>query len=229
MARERCLGERADARDVSGVVAIDGPGGSGKSTVARALAATLQIPHVDTGASYRALTLAALRAGLDLHDEDALVALAARTHLAWRDGRTLLDGRDVTGDIRSADVDRAVSAVARHPGVRARLVGVQRSQVTRDGAVVEGRDAGTVVVPSAVLKVWLTADVTERARRRAAQLGEVGEEAVQRHRRELERRDDADAGQMRRAADVVEVDTTDQALEETVQALVDLRCARMGA
>lgn len=200
------------------VVAIDGPSGAGKSTVAHALARRLGLRHVDTGAYYRAATLAALRAGIA--PNDAKVAdLLDDIAIERRDGRTFLDGDDVTDEIRGPSVTAAVSAVAQQPRVRELLVQRQRAEVGEHGAVVEGRDAGTVVVPDADLKVWLTATPRERAARRAAQLG-LSEREVDAQAADLARRDALDAAQMDRAADAVMVDTTTMSVDELVDDLV---------
>lgn len=201
------------------VIAIDGPAGSGKSTVARALAERLGAVHVDTGAYYRAATLAVLRAGVDPADAGQAAAVVAAARITRPDGRTLLDGDDVEAQIRGAAVTAAVSAVAANPAVRAALLDAQRAGVGPDGAVVEGRDAGTVVVPDAGLKVWLDAHPEERGRRRAAQMGADDAAA---HARDLARRDAADARQMAQAPDVVTVDTTGLAVAEVVDRLVAL-------
>lgn len=200
------------------VVAIDGPSGAGKSTVARALARRLGLRHVDTGAYYRAATLAALRAGIP-PDDPKVAALLADVVIERRDGRTFLDGEDVEDEVRGASVTAAVSAVARQPRVRELLVQRQRAEVGRHGAVVEGRDAGTVVVPDADLKVWLTATRRERAARRAAQLG-LPDREVDAQAADLARRDALDAAQMDQAADAVVVDTTAMSVEELVDDLV---------
>lgn len=206
------------------VVAIDGPSGSGKSTVAAALARRLGIRHVDTGAYYRAATLAVLRAGL-APDDFRVPELVAAARIERRGGRTYLDGQDVEAEIRGGPVTAAVSVVAAHPRVRRVLVARQRAEVgDGGGAVVEGRDAGTVVVPDADLKVWLTASPRERATRRAAQVGEAAPEAVQAQAEALARRDARDAAQMTRAPDVVVVDTT----ATSVAALVATLVARLG-
>lgn len=204
------------------VVAIDGPSGSGKSTVAAALAERLGVRHVDTGAYYRAATLAVLRAGM-APDDPRVPGVVAAAVIERRGGRTLLDGADVEAEIRGAAVTAAVSAVARHPRVRRLLVTLQRAEAAEGGAVVEGRDAGTVVVPDADLKVWLTASPRERAARRAAQVGEPEPGAVAEQAAALARRDALDAAQMARAPDVVEVDTT----ASSVAALVDELVARL--
>lgn len=203
------------------VVAIDGPSGSGKSTVAAALARRLGVRHVDTGAYYRAATLAVLRAGL-APDDPRVPEVVAAARIERRGGRTHLDGQDVEREIRGGPVTAAVSVVAAQPPVRRVLVARQRAEVGDGGAVVEGRDAGTVVVPEADLKVWLTASPRERAARRAAQVGEVVPAAVEAQVEALARRDARDAAQMERAPGVVVVDTTGTAVAAMVDALVAL-------
>jgi cytidylate kinase len=149
------------------VVAIDGPVGSGKSTVAKAVADRLDLPYLESGAMYRVLALAALRRGLDETDAEAHEALARNVDMKVGE-RILLDGDDVTADLRSPEVGRAVSPVAAMAGVRTELVRRQREWVAEHGgAVVEGRDIGSVVFPDAEVKVFLTASAAERARRRA--------------------------------------------------------------
>lgn len=153
------------------LIAIDGPAGAGKSSVAAALAARLGLDRLDTGAMYRAITLAALRAHVDLADGTALGKLLAGTSIDVGE-QVLLDGSDVTAEIRSAEVTAAVSQVAAHPEVRQELVARQRAWAeVHGGGVVEGRDIGSVVFPEAALKVYLTASTSERARRRADQDG----------------------------------------------------------
>ena len=204
------------------VVTIDGPAGAGKSTIASALAERLGVPHVDTGAFYRAATLAVLRAGVDPEDADASLRVVVTASFERRDGRTLLDGEDVEHEIRGRAVTRAVSAVARHPEVRRALLEAQRAGIGEAGAVVEGRDAGTVVAPDADLKVWLTASPKVRAARRAEQLGETGREAVGACADDLARRDQLDAGQMARAADAIVIDTTDRPVDDVVAEIAAL-------
>lgn len=154
------------------VVAIDGPAGSGKSTVARAAAARLTLPHIDTGAIYRAMTLKALRQKVPSDDGDALGELAESTRIDLDRDRVLLDDEDVTVEIRSPKVTSEVSRVSAHAQVRSRLIRLQRSLIPDEGAVVEGRDIGTVVLPDAEVKIFLTAAPEERARRRAVELAE---------------------------------------------------------
>jgi cytidylate kinase len=209
------------------VVAIDGPSGAGKSTLARALATRLGLRHVDTGAYYRAAALAVLRAGVDPADATTTAKVVRSAGIARSGGRTRLDGADVEDDIRGPEVTAVVSDVAAIPEVRAHLVHLQRDEVGDDpaGAVVEGRDAGTVVVPDADLKVWLTASPAERALRRAAERGgDVAAEADA-----LVRRDRRDAHAMARAHGVVEVDGTNATVEQLVERLVTLLRDRVAA
>ena len=191
------------------VIAIDGPAGAGKSTVARAVAERLGFTYLDTGAMYRAVALAA--AGRE--DEAAAIASGADIRVG---DRVLLDGRDVTDEIRSPAASAGASRVAADPGVRAALVRLQQ-EIVRDGDwVAEGRDIGSVVAPDAAVKVFLTASAEERARRRAAQIGSDPERVL----REQEERDLRDASAERTvlepAADAVPVDTTGLTLDEVV-------------
>jgi cytidylate kinase len=205
------------------VVAIDGPAGSGKSTVARAVAQRADLRHLDTGAVYRALTLALLRAHVPPDDADA-VALAAKTadlalELApGRSGtvRVLLDGSAMGEELRSPEVNAAVSAVSAVPAVREQLVALQRAVISLGGIVAEGRDVGTVVWPQAEVKVFLTADAAERARRRAA---DEPAEA-------LARRDRLDSGRAasptRAAEDALLLDSTGREVDDVVEQIVGL-------
>jgi cytidylate kinase len=176
---------------VTKVVAIDGPAGAGKSTLALAVAAHLGLERLDTGAMYRAVAWQALHHGVDVDDTDTVAEMARRLAIHVGDVVTV-DGQDVTDDIRSAEVDRAVSAVAANPGVRATLVALQRQWVAERGAgVVEGRDIGTVVLPDADVKVYLTARTGERARRRAEERDDG--RSVAEIETDLERRDRLDS------------------------------------
>jgi len=211
---------------VSRVVAIDGPAGSGKSTVARAVAAALGLEVLDTGAMYRAVTLAVLAAGADPADPEACAA-AARSVRIDLGARVVLDGRDVTEAIRGPEVTAAVSAVSAHPAVREVLVGHQRAWAeAHGGAVVEGRDIGTVVFPHATLKVFLTASDEERARRRARDEAAADRTAdVAAVQADLARRDRLDAGRaaspLVAAPDAVPVDSTDRTIDDVVRSIVD--------
>ncbi|MGH8978777.1 MAG: (d)CMP kinase [Acidimicrobiia bacterium] len=209
------------------VIAIDGSSGSGKSTVGRAVAEALDLKVLDTGAMYRAITLAVLDAGHALDDEDAAVDLATRTAIEVEDGVTRLDGRDVSQEIRGPEVTASVSVVSAHPRVRKVLVAQQRAWVDgHGGGVVEGRDIGTVVFPDAAVKVHLLADDTERARRRQrderAANRQVDLESVQ---DALVRRDSLDSGRaaapLRVADDAVVIDTTSRTVADIAAEIVE--------
>ncbi len=202
------------------LIAIDGPAGAGKSTVARALAERLGLTYLDSGAMYRCVALSALRAGAPLDDGGELARLAHGLEIALADGRVLLNGEDVTDAIRAPEVSAAASRVSVHPGVREAMVERQRALIGSGDYVVEGRDIGTVVSPDAPLKVFLTASDSERARRRAAET----DEPVERVRAALASRDDRDSrrehGALRRAADSTELDTTGLDVEQVVDRIV---------
>jgi cytidylate kinase len=214
--------------EVLRVIAIDGPAGSGKSTVARGVAAALGLPTLDTGAMYRAVALAALDGGVDLADGDAVAHVARRARVELEDGHTRLDGRDVSGEIRGPRVTGAVSQVSGHPAVRAVLVERQRAWVRQHGGgVVEGRDIATVVLPDAPLKVFITArDEVRAARRQRDERVAQREVAVDAVRDSIQERDRADGtlGRATRpedaAPDAVVVDTSDVTADEVVADLV---------
>ena len=208
------------------IVAIDGPAGAGKSTVARSLAARLGFRYLDTGAMYRALTWLALEEGVDLTDGAALGALADEHPVSFDGDRVLIRGDDVTEKIRQAEIDRVVSTVARHPEVRAIMRERQRELSELGDAVIEGRDIGTVVCPDADVKVYLVADATERARRRRAERPEIGAEALA---TDLRLRDERDAAQMQSAPDAETIDTTELDVDEVVDRIESLVEARAGA
>jgi cytidylate kinase len=202
------------------IVAIDGPAGSGKSTVARALAARLGFHYLDTGAMYRALTWLADREGIDRDDGDALGALAREHPVSFGVGDTVeIAGEDVTDAIRGADVDRLVPVVARHPQVRAVMRERQRALAARGDAVIEGRDIGTVVAPDADVKVFLVAKESERARRRTSDRPGVEASVLA---QELRTRDARDALNTRPADDAVLLDTTDFGVDEVVAQIAAL-------
>lgn len=203
------------------VIAIDGPAGAGKSTVARVVAAKLGLQYLDTGAMYRSVALAALRAGCDPEDSGGVASVAALAAIELGPADIVeLDGEDVTDAIRTEAVSRAVSSVAAHPDVRREMVRRQRAWLDENGGgVLEGRDIGTVVVPEAEVKVFLVADLSERARRHEIAHGEgVAGDIV--------RRDTADAGRkvspMKRADDAVEIDTTHMTVDDVVAAIIEL-------
>jgi len=206
------------------VIAIDGPAGSGKSTVARALAAHLGLQYLDTGAMYRSVAFAVLRSGGDPDDGDATAAVARAVELEIGLDRVSGDGVDATVEIRGPQVSQAVSVVAANPEVRAELVSRQREWANlRGGGVLEGRDIGTVVFPDAELKIYLTADPAERARRRAKEVTDLEYEAVA---ADLARRDTIDstraADPLTEADDAVVVDTTGMTIDEVVAAIAAL-------
>jgi cytidylate kinase len=225
------------------VLAIDGPAGAGKSTVAERLAAELGYFYFDTGVLYRAVAVRCLELSTDLADEDALRALVAGTDIQVRppsvaDGRqvdVLLEGRDVSHEIRTPKVDAIVSRVAASPAVRAGLIDLQRRQIQGQGTILAGRDIGTVVCPDADLKVYLTASSRERAARRLRQSGgsEADLDAIQ---KAIDDRDRSDASRaiapMARAEDAVEIDSDGKSIDEvvaTVRAfLADVLTARGG-
>jgi len=208
------------------IVAIDGPAGAGKSTVARTLATRLGFRYLDTGAMYRALTWLALAEDVSLEDGAALGELARREPVSFEDDRVFIHGEDVTEEIRLPRIDRVVSSVARHPDVREVMRERQRELGSHGDAVIEGRDIGTVVCPDADVKVYLVADEAERARRRVVDRPEIGEEALA---TDLRLRDERDAAQMQAAPDAQEIDTTELSIEEVVARIEQLVLARSGA
>lgn len=204
------------------VIAIDGPAGAGKSTVAKGVAKALGFTYLDSGAMYRCVALAALERGVDLDDGEALGEMAWGLEIGFEGGTVRLDGRPVEGRIRSPEVTIAASRVSVHPQVRQAMVKRQRELIASGNYVAEGRDIGTVVSPDSPLKVFLTADEQERARRRAADSGEPVNQ-VKQAMRDRDRRDRERADSPLRAADDSElVDTTDLAPDEVVQKIVEL-------
>jgi len=209
------------------LIAMDGPAGSGKSSVARAVAERLGVANLNTGSLYRAVALLALREGVDLDDGTALSRTAGSIELS-PDG-ALVDGVVIDdGDLRSPEVSAAASKVSVHPEVRRVLLGVQRRAAEeakkRGGAVVEGRDIGTVVLPGADLKVFLSAAPEERARRRAVQSGREGElERIREAMRARDRQDsEREVSPLKSAPDAVILDTTELDIEEVVSVILDL-------
>jgi cytidylate kinase len=206
------------------IITIDGPAGAGKSTVARALARRLGFEYLDTGAMFRAVTLAGLRVGINFDDSDSVAALLAELRLEMPPGKVVLSGADVTDSIRTPEVSAAASRVATNPMVRAHLAGLQRHLAAGRNMVCEGRDQGTVVFPDAACKFFLVADPAERARRRQRELAARGEavtwEEVLRAQESRDQRDAARAvAPMVPAADAIRVDTTHLTLDEVVARL----------
>ena len=209
------------------IVAIDGPAGAGKSTVARALAQRLGFHYLDTGAMYRALTWLALQWDVPLEDETKLGELAHAYPVTFDgDGEVWIGGNDVTKEIREPRVDKVVSRVARHPSVREVMRERQRELGHEGDSIIEGRDIGTVVAPDAEVKVYLVADETERARRRVADRPGIGADALA---TDLRMRDEGDAAQMQPAEDAELIDTTQLTIDQVVERIEQLVRARLPA
>jgi len=211
------------------IIAIDGPSGAGKGTIARAVAARLGYHHIDTGAMYRALGWKALHDGIDLSDEAAVAALAARARFEVGDGRIRIDGHDVATAIRTPEMDTAAAIVARQPRVREALIARQRALGGQGGVVMEGRDIGTVVFPAADVKVFLDASPEERARRRAtdpAHTSGRGAAAIPDVATALAERDRLDrtrqTSPLVQAADAVVIDTTGLSIGDAVERVLEV-------
>lgn len=212
------------------IVAIDGPAGAGKSTVAKRLAKELGYTYMDTGAMYRAFAWKVGQGGIDLADEAKLRAALGRTNveLLEEDGRPkiLLDGRDVTAEIRTPELSQSASKISALAPVRERMVELQRAIGARGGVVAEGRDIGTVVFPEAEVKIFLTAGPEERARRRFAELGGQGPElTLERTLDEMQQRDRRDqeraVAPLRQAEDAVAVDSTGSTVDQVVERIME--------
>jgi cytidylate kinase len=232
------VSEQSPVSAFRGQVTLDGPSGTGKSSVARAVATRLGAAYLDTGAMYRAATVAVLDAGIDPEDAGAVARIVGMTTIevgtAADTEVVTVDGVDVAVRIRGAEVTRAVSAVSAVPAVRRQLVSLQRALVSEtEAVVVEGRDIGTVVLPNATVKVYLTAAPEARAERRALQLGLTTPAEVAELAADLRRRDAYDSSRadspLRPAADAVIVDSTDLVQDQTVDRVVQLALSAVGA
>lgn len=216
-------------------VALDGPAGAGKSTVARQVAKRLGYVYVDTGAMYRAVTLAAIRSGIRPDEADKLRELVASLEIALMPGPegqvVLLNGEDVTEQIRTRDVTLSVSAVAANEAVRAKLVDLQRKMASERGIVMDGRDIGTHVLPDAELKVFLTASVQIRALRRYQELKEEDRVPIEQLEREIAERDRSDEQReispLICAKDAVVLDSSDMTIDQVVEAILDMSRTKM--
>lgn len=209
-------------------IAVDGPAGAGKSTVAKEVARRLGILYLDTGAMYRAIAYKAMREGLPIEDEAAVSALAKNIRIEFAaNERVLCDGLDVTEEIRTPEVSNRVSVIAAYPTVRQRMVELQRAEALRGGVVMDGRDIGTHVLPAADLKIFLTADPLERARRRWLELRrsgkelslqEVADDLAERDRRDMARQ----AAPLEAAKDAVLLDTTGLSVEAIIERIIGM-------
>lgn len=206
-------------------VAIDGPAGSGKSTISKIVAQRLNLTHIDTGAMYRAVTLIALEKQLDLHDEMSYKFLED-IDIEYRNNQIYVDDRNVSEDIRNDQVTTNVSLVSSFPYVRSKLVAIQQNAILNGGIIMDGRDIGTVVIPNAEVKIFLTAHVEERAKRRLKQQKKDIQDKLDSAIKDIELRDKKDSARtvspLRQAADAIVLDTTHLTLDETVEAIIDI-------
>ena len=214
-------------------VAIDGPGGTGKSTIARAVAERFGIEYIDTGAMYRSMALKSVREGVPADDEAAVEKMLSSTVIDFRDGRIWLDGEDVEGLIRTNEISMAASDISKLPCVRSKADELSRHLASTKDVVMEGRDIGTAVIPDAEVKIFMTADPEVRAKRRYDQLIEKGREAdLEKIAEEIKARDYQDSHRelnpLRQADDAVFLDTTDMSIEENIDAVADLITEKTG-
>lgn len=206
-------------------IAIDGPAAAGKSTVAKMIAQKLNITYIDTGAMYRALTLKALENNIDMNDESELLKLLKKTEIQLKRREVLLDDRDVTDDIRSREVTKNVSFIAKHRLVREEMMKRQRELAKADSVVMDGRDIGTHVIPDAELKVFLIASVEERALRRHKENVQKGFQSdLDELKKEIEERDERDMNReiapLVKADDAIEIDTTSLSIQDVVDIII---------
>jgi len=212
------------------IIAIDGPAGSGKSTVSKIVAKRLGLLNLDTGAMYRALTLKVMRAGIKLDDAEPIINIAQKTEISFRvkpgeESKVFLDGEDVSREIRTPGVTQNVKYIARIPGARKRMVEIQRNIAQAQGAVVEGRDIGTVVLPKAPFKFYLDAKEEERSKRRFKELTAMGMGvSLDEIKDDIRSRDTSDMNRkvapLKKAEDAVYIDTTNMSIDEVVEKIL---------
>jgi cytidylate kinase len=208
-------------------IAIDGPAASGKSTTAKMVAEKLGYLYVDSGAMYRALTLAVLRCGIDIHDEKAIVAFARAVNIDFKNERTFLDTEDVSSEIRLPKITKVISIISAYPGVRKIMVDKQRKLAEKGRVVMDGRDIGTVVLSDAEVKIFLKASIQERAKRRYIELEKKGVKVnLQEIKRELMERDKIDSSRdvapLKPANDAYIIDTSDMTIPEQVEEVLKI-------
>lgn len=208
-------------------IAIDGPGGTGKSTIAKAVAERFGIEYIDTGAMYRSIALKSVRQGVSAADESSVEEMLASTDIDFRDGKVWLDGEDVGGLIRTNEISMAASNISKLPCVRAKVDELSRRLAATKDVVMEGRDIGTAVIPDAEVKIFMTADPMVRAKRRYDQLIEQGKEAdLDKIAEEIKARDYQDSHRelnpLKQAEDAVFLDTTDMTIEENIDAVAEI-------
>ena len=215
-------------------VAIDGPGGTGKSTIAKAVASRLGLEYIDTGAMYRSIALKSIRLTVDPEDENAVVDMLSDTVIDFDDNKVYLDGEDVSGLIRTNEISMQASTISKLGPVRAKVDEVSKRLAATKNVVMEGRDIGTAVIPDAEVKIFMTADPAVRAKRRFDQLIEQGKSAnLEEIKEEIEKRDYQDSHReinpLKQAEDAVFLDTSEMSIEENIDAVCDIIVAKTGA
>ena len=207
-------------------IAVDGPAGAGKSTIAKAVAKELNIDYIDTGAMYRAIAVKLIRTGTDYNDAEALAKMLETTDVDFSDGKTFLDGEDISGIIRTPEVSALASPSSAIPAIRYKLTDLQQAMGERKSVIMDGRDIGTVVFPDAEYKFFLVADPDVRAQRRTLELREKGEDAdFETVKADMMQRDKQDSTRsfrpLKKADDAIEVDTTNMSIEEVTKTILD--------